>query len=196
MKTRNKQPPLNDQLELSRLSLMYSEFVSVLDDMPPSLQSSVILLRDNESPTEYQPISFTTQRYRLQTMFYCAKLLVVHECIRFELPSIIGLHNDRSASTREELNIARDFVHTLQSVPFHYLRGNGEPGIELIRAVGSVLLEISQNSNDESHQQRGHTLLNIILNILAKLNSQASDKLIEQLSNTSVASFPSSMSPD
>jgi hypothetical protein len=61
--------------------------------------------------------------------------------------------------------------------------------------VGSVLLEISQNSNDESYQQRGHTLLNITLNILAKLNSQASDKLIEQLSNASVASFPS-MSPD
>lgn len=129
MNTRNKKAPLNDQLELSRLSTLYSDFVSVLDDMPPSLQSSVILLRDNESPTEHQPISFTTQRYRLQTMFYCAKLLVVHECIRFHLPSIIGLHDDRSASTREELNIARDFVHTLQSVPFHYLRGNGEPGV-------------------------------------------------------------------
>lgn len=58
-----------------------------------------------------------------------------------------------------------------------------------MRAVGSILLEISQKSDNAVSRQRALSHLNILLDIVARLDSQASDKLTSQLSHAQTMGF-------
>jgi hypothetical protein len=50
-----------------------------------------------------------------------------------------------------------------------------------MRAVGSILLAITQGSDHSISRQRALTHLDVLVDILARLDSQASEKLTLQL---------------
>ncbi|CAH0019983.1 unnamed protein product [Clonostachys rhizophaga] len=178
-----------DSAQLARITQMYSEFTASLDDIPAMLQPSVIVGQGDDTLAEEERSCYISQRYRLLSAYYYAKLMIIHECRHLGLASIIGFRDDNSTLASEEINVARDFIHNLQSVQFHYLVELGEPGVEVMRAVGSILLEISQKSDNAISRQRALSHLNILLDIVARLDSQASDKLTSQLSHAQTMGF-------
>ncbi|KAM6509541.1 hypothetical protein FALCPG4_017192 [Fusarium falciforme] len=165
--------------KLNKIKQMYSQFNAVLDDIPATLQPSVVF---GETLTEAERSCYISQRYRLLSAYYYGKLMIIHECRHLGLVSVVGFRDDDSTLNSEEINVARDFIHNLQSIQFHYLVELGEPGVEVMRAVGSILLAISQKSENATTGQRALSQLNILLDILARLDSQASEKLTAQLS--------------
>ncbi|KAF5004461.1 hypothetical protein FDECE_9041 [Fusarium decemcellulare] len=176
----NIQPELCiDSAEFRRITQMYSQFDGALDDIPASLQPSIIL---SEAVAEDERPSYISQRYRLLSAYYYGKLIIIHECRHLGLAFILGFRDDDLTIHSEEINVARDFIHNLQSIQFHYLVELGEPGVEVMRAVGSILLSISQKSENSLTRQRALSQLNVLLDILARLDSQASEILTSQLS--------------
>ncbi|RSL66555.1 hypothetical protein CEP54_003643 [Fusarium duplospermum] len=172
-----------DATQIATLTNMYSEFNALLDETPPPIQPPMVFEHELEVITEHQQACYKSQRFRVLSIHYCAKLMIMHECSRHGLTAIVGFRNDDASFTNEEINVARDFVHNLQSIPFNYLEENGEPGVELMRSVGSILLEISQNSEMALSRQRALSQLSVLLDILARLDSKASAKLTAELSD-------------
>jgi hypothetical protein len=58
-----------------------------------------------------------------------------------------------------------------------------------MRAVGSILLAISQTSENAISRQRALSQLNVLVDILARLDSRASDKLAAQLPHAQTTEF-------
>lgn len=109
----------------------YVAFVSVLDTMPTWLQAPNNFVSGDDAAARHQRSCYMSQRYRLLSGHYCARLLAVHECRSVGLTAAIGLHDNDATIAVEQLNIARDFIYNLQSVPFDYLQTNGETGVSL-----------------------------------------------------------------
>lgn len=107
----------------------YVAFVSVLDTMPTWLQAPNNFVSGDDAAARHQRSCYMSQRYRLLSSHYCARLLAVHECRSVGLTAAIGLHDNDATIAVEQLNIARDFIYNLQSVPFDYLQTNGETGV-------------------------------------------------------------------
>ncbi|KAM0414656.1 hypothetical protein ACHAPT_013500 [Fusarium lateritium] len=178
--------------KLGEIKQMYSQFNAALDDIPATLQPSVVF--GEALPEEERPC-YISQRYRLLSAFYYGKLMILHECRNLGLASVVGFRDDDSTLNSEEINVARDFIHNLQSIQFHYLVELGEPGVEVMRAVGSILLVISQKSEDVTTRQRALSQLSVLLDILARLDSQASDKLTAQLPQVRVRDYQGGEGP-
>ncbi|KAE9566576.1 hypothetical protein CGMCC3_g17251 [Colletotrichum fructicola] len=162
------------------LTSMYIEVMSLLDDLPPWLNSPDTVDLDAQYDVAFQRSCFWTQKSRLIAMFHGVRIMVLRQCIEHGLMSLIGLNDDPLTLAMEQINIARDVVHSLTSVPFQYIQTNGEPGIELMRVVGSILLELSQNVENDVVRGRASSLLSSLLDILARLDSKASEELLSQ----------------
>ncbi|KXJ96274.1 hypothetical protein Micbo1qcDRAFT_201586 [Microdochium bolleyi] len=169
-----------------QISAMYTEFTASLDHMPPCLhrawRSANSVPMVSEGVEQHQSSCFVSQRFRIMCMYQYTKLMVLRECARHrqqhpDLIAALGYQNEETYLVAEELNIARDFIHHLQSVPFEFVRGAGEPGVELIRLVGSVLLEISQQALGVGNRQRAQSLCDALLEVLSKLDSAAANNI-------------------
>ncbi|KAF9870933.1 hypothetical protein CkaCkLH20_11605 [Colletotrichum karsti] len=159
---------------------MYIVVSTLLDDLPLWLQSPDLVELDPNYDVAFQRSCFWTQKSRMIAMFHSVRIMVLRQCIEHGLTTLIGLNNDQLTLAMEQTNIARDVVHSLQSVPFQYIQTNGEPGIELMRVVGSILLELSQKVENDVIRSRASSLLSSLLDILARLDSKASEELINQ----------------
>lgn len=71
--------------------------------------------------------------------------------------------------------IAREMLLAIQTAPFESLQINGESCVEKIRQVGASLLQITQTIKNERIVKRAELELPDLLNILARLDSRASD---------------------
>ncbi|KAJ6097255.1 hypothetical protein N7499_001629 [Penicillium canescens] len=183
LKSDNNPPELAfDSSQFSNITQMYSQFDASLDDIPATLQPSVVFGQDDDTVMEEGRSCYISLRYRLLSAYYYAKLMIIHECRHLGLTSMVGFRDDDSVLNGEEINVARDFINNLQSIPFHYLEELGEPVIEVMRGVGSILLAISQKSENALTRRRALSQLNVLLDVLARLDSQASNKLTAQLS--------------
>jgi hypothetical protein len=185
--------------QITALALMYSQFTAALDNMPRVLQPPVVFAQNDSTVTEFERQCYISLRYRLLSAYHYAKLRATHECKNLGLASVVGLQDGEATLANEQVNVARDFIHNLQSVEFHFLEELGEPEVcdrprsvghvgadtvkqvEVIRGVGSILLAITQGSGDAISRQRALTHLNVLVDILARLDSQASAKLTTQL---------------
>jgi hypothetical protein len=135
--TGNIHPELaRDSAQLGRIKQMYAEFTASLDDIPPALQPPVIFGQGDDTVSVEERASYISQRYRLLSAYYYAKLEIIHECRHLRLASIVGFRDDDSTLASEEINVARDFIHNLQSVQFHYLVELGEPGVSSCVLLG------------------------------------------------------------
>ncbi|KAF4918616.1 hypothetical protein CGCVW01_v008710 [Colletotrichum viniferum] len=166
--------------EKEAMTNMYIEVMSLLDDLPPWLNSPDTVDLDAQYDVAFQRCSFWTQKSRLVAMFHSVRIIILRQCIEHGLVSLIGLNDDPLTLAMKQINIAGDVVHSLKSVPFQYIQTNGELGIELMRVVGSILLELSQNVGNDVVRGRASSLLSSLLDILARLDSKASEELLSQ----------------
>jgi hypothetical protein len=115
------------EAELMGIADLYLDFAAALDNLPPTLQNpNSSTCTDEESVAQYHRVCFTSQRFRLLSMYYATKLMIIHECSKYELTAAVGLRSEESTLATEKINVARDFIHNLQCVPFEYIQGNGE----------------------------------------------------------------------
>ncbi|KAL4879554.1 hypothetical protein BJY04DRAFT_220149 [Aspergillus karnatakaensis] len=179
----NIDPALStDPQQIVAIANMYAEFTASLDNIPPELQPPAVYGQGDSTISDEERPCYVSKRYRLLSAYFYTKLLIIHVCRHLGLAAVVGFCNDNAVLAGEEVNVARDFIHNLQSVPFHHLVELGEPEVEITRAVGSVLLAVGQGSNNVTIRQRAGAQLNILVDILARMDSQASEKLALQLS--------------
>lgn len=119
-----------DPAQLMRNREMYIDFSESLDDIPAILQPSKPLSEDGSLSTAERS-SFISLRYRLLSTYYFSKLMIIHECRVLGFALVLGLRDDDYVLASEEVNAARDYILTLQSVEFHVLQELGEPAVSL-----------------------------------------------------------------
>lgn len=119
--------------EKEAMTNMYIEVMSLLDDLPPWLNSPDTVDLDAQYDIAFQRSCFWTQKSRLVAIFHGVRIMVLRQCIEHGLMSLIGLNDDPLTLAMEQINIARDVVHSLRSVPFQYIQTNGEPGVSVLQ---------------------------------------------------------------
>ncbi|KAL0941933.1 C6 transcription factor [Colletotrichum truncatum] len=175
--------PNNDTTERTdreTMMKMYIDVIGFLDGLPNWLESPDAVELEPQYDVAFQRSCFWTQKSRLLNMFHGVRIMVLRQCIEYGLTTLIGLSDDPLTLAMEQTNIARDVVQSLKSIPFQYIQTNGEPDIELMRVVGSILLELSQNVENDVIRGRARSFLSSLLDILARLDSKASEDFLNQ----------------
>ncbi|CAK7220638.1 hypothetical protein SBRCBS47491_004256 [Sporothrix bragantina] len=178
--------PIND--EEDSLIQAYLEFSAILDDLPTWLQTSSLIaaemrrgaVNDDNSSTEldvYQDTAFWVQRCTIVMSFNCARLLILQKCIETGRCNIMGMTNAALPVQMKKIDMVLDFLRELEEIPFVYHQIKGEPSVERVRCVGSILLEMIQTASNEIILGRARSCFARLMEILAKLDSKASDEL-------------------
>lgn len=181
----------------SHISNFYIHFMTCLDELPPWLQIDLTAFTTKENSTAYSR-EFLIQQVNLRVSFHCLKMVIIK---KFEdagfSTSGIGLeHSKTLALTKTE--IARDMVRAMQEAPFWALQVNGEScvgsfsklycrypyredltlaQVEKIRIIGASLLKVIHNNRDSPIEVRARVEFVVLLDILTRLDSKASDGL-------------------
>ncbi|KAJ5737236.1 uncharacterized protein N7483_002361 [Penicillium malachiteum] len=185
LKRRQKQGRVAEadaRLEVANFMDAYLDFAGLLDSLPPWLRdpdSPVDLVCDDKEVVEYQKTCFWSQRSNITNVFYCTSLVILQKCIENNVPSIMGLDDNPLSWAARKLEIVQNFLQELQRVPFVCLKVQGEAGVERVRRVGSLLLEMVHNIGKQSIKERAKSHVTQLLSILAKLDSKACDELDE-----------------
>ncbi|KAH8897585.1 hypothetical protein GQ53DRAFT_884219 [Thozetella sp. PMI_491] len=157
--------PVEEELELARLTEAYLLFTGLADQLPTWLRQpdnyGVIV---DEEVAAYQKTCFWAQRSNIMTVFHCMKLVILQKCIDHNCTAVMGLNNTSLSWATRKIEISQEFLHELQIV-------------ERIRRVGSTLLELIHNENNETIQNVSRSQFEQLLDLLAKLDSKASDEL-------------------
>ena len=162
----------NDHAQLGHL---YVRFATCLDDIPPHLQFDNTSLPDNFGGVRNR---FAPQITDLQMTYLSLKLHLVQKLEDIGYFALTGEHKDMILLRKTE--IAQNMVQFLQGTPFWSLKVNGEPCVEKIRLVGACLLAITQEELSPL-AARARRDFGILLDILARLDSRASDALRREL---------------
>lgn len=162
-------------IDHAELGNLYVRFATCLDGLPPHLQF------DNSMPPGDIPGArnkFAPQITDLQITYLSLKLHLVQKLEEVGYFSLTGEHKDMVLLRKTE--VAQEMVQFLQATPFWSLKVNGEPCVEKIRLVGASLLAICQEELSPL-AVRARRDFGILLNILARLDSRASDSLRREL---------------
>ncbi|KAH7394602.1 hypothetical protein BKA66DRAFT_566964 [Pyrenochaeta sp. MPI-SDFR-AT-0127] len=170
-----------------RLFEAFVEFTGMMDEIPSWLRyvdvSDGPAGEDNrdddmeEQITKYQRVCFWAQRSNIMPVYYCCSIVILQRCIDFNVPEILGLDGHSLSYAFRKLEIARDFVREIRIAPFMSLKAQGEPAVQRIREVGSILLQLIQNTSHKGIKGRAEFIFAQLLDLLAKLDSKASDEL-------------------
>ncbi|KAM0428518.1 hypothetical protein ACHAPT_006878 [Fusarium lateritium] len=164
--------------EPTHLIEAYLAYTGLMDDLPTWLQRPDTA---PESVTEevcaYQKTCFWVQRCSIMSAFHCLKLIILQCCVEFGTPAIMGFSNHATSLAMKKIEIAHDFLQDLLTVPFLCLKIQGEPAVQRIRRVGTIVLQVGQTVRHETIKARSETLLTHLLDLLAKLDSKASDSI-------------------
>ncbi|PVH82995.1 hypothetical protein DL98DRAFT_128114 [Cadophora sp. DSE1049] len=170
----------NPDADKTHLTRTYMEFLGIMDGLPHWLQAAnVIMSRDDGEATQYQKTAFWTQRCTILVTFQCLRLVILQQCIHSKVWDVMGLNDQALTLSMVKIGIVNDFIQTLDDIPFIYLQVKGEPTVQRIRRVGSVLLEILDNVANETIRVRAEHYFARILDILARLDSKSSTVLAE-----------------
>ncbi|KAH7153479.1 hypothetical protein EDB81DRAFT_946321 [Dactylonectria macrodidyma] len=182
--------------DLAHLTDSYLKFMGLADDLPPWLQyfndDSGSTTATNTEVLPHQKTCFFVQRNNLMTTFHCLKLIILQKCIECNTLVIMGLENQALPLAIKKIEIVYDFLQELQMTPFVCIKVQGEPVVERIRRVGSILLELTETVENDRIKARSSALFKRILDFLSKLDSKASDTLhgVPGLSVTTQATLP------
>ncbi|GAM36617.1 hypothetical protein TCE0_018f05836 [Talaromyces pinophilus] len=134
----------------AQLTQAYLEFIAILDDLPYWLQVSKIIVSTNDSEdVQFQKTAFWVQRCTILVVYQCLRLVILQQSIENEVEDIMGLRGQDLTTSMIKIDMIRDFIQTLDDIPFVYLQVKGEPTIERIRWVGSVILELLDSRTDK-----------------------------------------------
>ncbi|KAK2686787.1 hypothetical protein QWA68_014969 [Fusarium oxysporum] len=167
-----------DRPDISGLVERYLNFVGHVDHLPEWLQSPQRALEGVEAHVaEYQAASFWAQRSNIMSVYHCMKLVILQKCIEMAVPEVVGLNQDPIFWAMQKLETSRDFIREVQMVPFVCFKVQGEPAVERVRRVGSILLAVVNDAPTTTIEIRARSLFEQLLDILANLDSKASDNL-------------------
>ncbi|KAH7174194.1 uncharacterized protein B0J16DRAFT_348273 [Fusarium flagelliforme] len=170
--------PVDMHAEVSRLSELYLIFTTLADELPAWLRSPDHGSdSDDEQVTAYQNKCFWVQRSNIMTVFHCMRLVILQECIDNDFHVLVGLSRQSIACATRKVEIVRDFLHELHIVPFYCFQVQGETAVERIRRVGTILLHLVDNAENETIERVARSQFDNLLDLLAKLDSKASDEL-------------------
>ncbi|KAJ0418730.1 hypothetical protein BJY00DRAFT_287291, partial [Aspergillus carlsbadensis] len=170
-------------VELRRLSELFVTFSFILDQAPSHLANLGSTDGAADFIQAYQRESFLVQRSQLNVTFHCLRFTILHQCIEHDLTSIMGFSTQPMTLAVKEMEIGRDFVNALEDAPFSSLQALGEPIVEQVRHVGSILLQLSQSVSSETIKGHADLYLARLINVLSRLDSKASDALVQQSSS-------------
>ncbi|CEJ60352.1 hypothetical protein PMG11_08929 [Penicillium brasilianum] len=162
-----------------RLDHLYVLFVTSLDDLPPFLQDDQLLTNAHSDREEMNSLSriYTIQAANLYISLHCLKMVITQ---KFEEANYFPMgHNEILLLRKTE--IARNMLRIMREAPFWSLQINGEPCVEKIRLIGASLLEIIDQHETSPLSARARTDLSVLLDILTRLDSKASDTLRRSL---------------
>ncbi|CAG8009066.1 unnamed protein product [Penicillium salamii] len=182
--------------EIHRLDHLYVLFATSLDDLPRFLQYDQLLA---ESDTDNQQLSRLTRLRVIQATnvfvsLHCLKMVITQ---KFEDIGYYPTQVKNEMLLLKKTDIARDLLRVIREAPFWALQVNGEPcvshltqlylvsssssltflQVEKIRLIGACLLEIIDQHETSPLSTRARNDLSVLLDILTRLDSKASDTL-------------------
>ncbi|CAI7581834.1 unnamed protein product [Penicillium crustosum] len=168
-----RQPPTAE--ESTRLDHLYVLFATSLDDLPSFLQYDQLMLNANK---DNQRLSRLTKLHIIQA----ANVYISLHCLKMVITQKFEEFNYYTPAPNEMLllrktDIARDLLRVIRDAPFWALQINGEPCVEKIRLIGACLLEIIDQHEASPLSARARNDLSVLLDILTRLDSKASDTL-------------------
>ncbi|KAH6606154.1 hypothetical protein Trco_005307 [Trichoderma cornu-damae] len=163
------------------LDSLFVRFITCLDDLPPYLQSCTLAMAAMaEGSGSAESKQYVIQCTNLQVTFHCLRMVITQ---KFEDLSYFAPGVEQADLRKSE--IVRDMLRVMNEAPFWGLQANGEPNVEKIRLIGASLLAIIHRNQDSPLAARARGDFSVLLDILTRLDSKASD----QLRNTSISTF-------
>ncbi|KAH6888459.1 putative C6 transcription factor [Thelonectria olida] len=156
----------------SRLEALYVQFITCLDHLPPYLQSYTHAPIVGGRKQTTQQNQFIIQCANLQVSMHCLRMVMTQ---KFEEHSYFSTGVEQADLRRTE--IARDMLRVIHEAPFWSLQVNGEPYVEKIRLIGASLLEIIHRNGTSPIATRARSDFTVLLDLLTRLDSKASDAL-------------------
>ncbi|KAH7371467.1 hypothetical protein BKA64DRAFT_587502 [Cadophora sp. MPI-SDFR-AT-0126] len=164
---------------IERLAFVFYDFIGIMDEMPPWLKISNLVASSEDRDMEiFQKKSFWVQRCTLTMTFHCLRLVILQQCIEDGLLGVVGLDDEPLKIVMRKAEWIKDFVETMEDIPFVYHQIKGEPSVQRIRLVGTILLEMIQNIKSDAVKSRMQSYFKRLLDILSRLNSKASEELV------------------
>jgi len=159
----------------SKLDYLYIQFMTCLDSLPAFLQldpGAYGHVEDTASPREY-----LIQSVNLRVSFHCLKMVITQKFESIEFSSSnVGIEQSNRLALRKT-EIARDMIRAIREPPFWALQVNGESCVEKIRLIGASLLEVIHTNKDSPLATRARSEFVVLLDVLTRLDSRASDAL-------------------
>lgn len=116
---------------------------------------------------------FIIQTVNVRATFHCLRMVLTQALDDLGLFAT-DFGNEADLKVTE---IARDMLRLLHDAPFWSLQVNGEPFVEKLRLIGASLLALMHRNDDEPLTNRARNDFLVLLNVLARLDSKASDAL-------------------
>ncbi|KAF4211462.1 hypothetical protein CNMCM8980_005020 [Aspergillus fumigatiaffinis] len=160
--------------ERHRLGNLYVSFITSLDKLPQYLQTDTLLASTNNN-SSHRRKQYVIQWANLNVSLHCLRLVIDQKLEDLGYYASGVEHPDMSLLRKTE--IARDMLRVIREAPFWSLQVNGEPCVEKIRLIGASLLEIIDQYEASPLSVRARNDLSILLDILTRLDSKASDTL-------------------
>lgn len=117
------------------LTEQYLLFEGLADQLPDWLRNPDALpvtsdgVLQDEAVAAYQRSCFWAQRSNILTVFHCMRLVILQRCIDGNITSVVGLHGQVMSHAMRKIEIARDFLHEMQIVPFQCFKAQGETAV-------------------------------------------------------------------
>lgn len=122
------------ELVIKRLTILYYDFITIMDGLPPWLKiSSLIPIPEDDIVETFQKKSFWVQRCTLTMTFHCLRLDILQECIEKGFLEIIGLDDQPLRVAMKKAEWIQDFIETMEDVPFIYHQIKGEPSVSSVQ---------------------------------------------------------------
>ncbi|KAM3511746.1 hypothetical protein MY11210_004636 [Beauveria gryllotalpidicola] len=149
---------------------LYISFITSLDNLPSCLKSHSFApaLKSETS----QPQQFLIQYANLQVSMHCLRMVIVQ---KFE--HLAYLTAGIEQTDLQKTDIVRDALRVIHEVPFWALQVNGEPCVEKLRLIGASLMAIIHRNPDSPIAARARGDFDVLLDVLTRLDSKASDAL-------------------
>ncbi|KAJ5125414.1 hypothetical protein N7448_004735 [Penicillium atrosanguineum] len=169
--------------ERHRLDHLYVLFATSLDDLPALLQPDKFVANFGEESSRLSSLmrQCGIQAANLYVSLHCLKMVITQKLEEFNYYP--PTRNDMLLLRKTD--IARDMLRVICDAPFWTLQVNGEPcetvlmieKVEKIRLIGASLLEIIDQHKNSPLSVRARNDLSVLLDILTRLDSKASDTL-------------------
>ncbi|KAM0669327.1 hypothetical protein ACQRIU_002889 [Beauveria bassiana] len=164
---------INNTLSASQREIidpLYISFITSLDNLPLFLKSHSFTPTSKSETFESQ--QFLIQCANLQVSMHCLRMVIVQ---KFE--HLAYLTAGIEQTDLQKTDIVRDALRVIHEVPFWAIQVNGEPYVEKLRLIGASLMAIIHRNPDSPIAARARGDFDILLDVLTRLDSKASDAL-------------------